>query len=58
MTHEVDPNDPKYRNLADVEHRRVDREAHIERWNHASEMEEMLERSHLEKSDMGQDRRQ
>ena len=57
MTHLLHPEDDKFQDLAHVEHRRVDRDSHIERWLHASEYEQLAERANLEKSDMGQPRK-
>lgn len=48
MTHLLHPDDDKWQDIADVEHRRVDLDSHILRWQEASK------REYLEKSDMGQ----
>lgn len=47
MTHLLHPDDDKWDDLGDVEHRRVDRDTHVSRWEEAN-------RVYLEKSDMGQ----
>lgn len=54
MTHLLHPEDDKWQDIADVEHRRVDRDSHIKRWDGATEAEDMANRYNLEKSDMGQ----
>lgn len=54
MTHLLHPEDDKWQDIADVEHRRVDLDSHIKRWEGAVEAENMVNRSYLEKSDMGQ----